>query len=219
MSLRNILRLNTFKTSFLQARLASCWSCGQDIKKLVANLFCSNCNVLQKPENHENYFKIMGVSETFDLDEAELAKKYKELQKYLHPDKFANRNKEELEISEMYSSLVNEAYKTLLEPLQRGIYMLRLRGKEIPEKTEVDKAFLMTIMEKNEEVESAETEQEIMKLNEENKMKIKELQKRVSMAFFDGDMKNVIKLLGIMKYYTSIDSQIQSVIRSKGIIR
>ncbi|XP_037872408.1 iron-sulfur cluster co-chaperone protein HscB isoform X2 [Bombyx mori] len=127
--------------------------------------------------------------------------------------------KEEQEISEKYSSLVNEAYKTLLEPLARGIYMLQLRGKDIPEKTEVDQEFLMKIMEKNEEVESAETEEEIMNLNEENKNKIQSLQKQLSTAFFEGDLKRVTKLLTQLKYYTSIDNQIQSVIRSKGIIR
>lgn len=196
-----------------------CWSCGKDPKTLVVNLFCSNCNALQKPNKEDNYFKIMGVSETYDLNENDLAKKYKDLQKYLHPDKYANRFKEEQEISEKYSSLVNEAYKTLLEPLARGIYMLQLRGKDIPEKTEVDQKFLMKIMEKNEEVESAETEEEIMNLNEENKNKIQSLQKQLSTAFFEGDLKRVTKLLTQLKYYTSIDNQIQSVIRSKGIIR
>ncbi|KAG6448832.1 hypothetical protein O3G_MSEX005710 [Manduca sexta] len=91
--------------------------------------------------------------------------------------------------------------------------MLRLRGKDMPENTELlDQEFLMKIMEKNEEVESAETEEEIMKLNEENKAVIKDLQKQLSRAFFDGDLKRVEKLLSYMKYYTSIDNQIQAAI-------
>ncbi|XP_047538040.1 iron-sulfur cluster co-chaperone protein HscB isoform X2 [Vanessa atalanta] len=145
--------------------------------------------------------------------------KYKELQKYLHPDKYANRNKEEQEISAQYSSLVNDAYKTLLEPLTRGIYMLRLRGKEIPENTQLDQEFLFKIMEKNEEVENADTEEEIMRLNKENKAVIKDLQKQLSIAFFDGDLKRVLHLLSHMKYYASIDNQIQAAIRNKGIFR
>ncbi|XP_068623778.1 iron-sulfur cluster co-chaperone protein HscB [Battus philenor] len=200
-------------------RYISCWSCGKNTNNLVVNLFCSNCNALQHPEFKENYFKIMGTNETYDLEESELAKKFKELQKYLHPDKFANKPEQEQEISEKYSSLVNEAYKTLLDPLSRGIYMLKLRGIEISENTEIDQEFLMTIMEKNEEVENADTEEEIMKLNKENKEHIKNLQKKVSQAFFDGDLKSVTKLLHHMKYYTSIDNQIQAVIRNKGIIR
>ncbi|KAJ0173122.1 hypothetical protein K1T71_011298 [Dendrolimus kikuchii] len=202
----------------LQIRLISCWCCGKHINN-VSNLFCSNCNALQSPDEKENYFKVMGVNETYDLDENDLAKKYKDLQKYLHPDKFANKKMEEQEISEKYSSLVNEAYKTLLEPLARGIYMLRLRDKAIPENTEIDQEFLMKIMEKNEEVEKADTEEEIMRLNNENKAKIKDLQKKLSLAFLDGDLKQVEKLLSHMKYYTSIDNQIQAAIRNKGIIR
>ncbi|CAK1590187.1 unnamed protein product [Parnassius mnemosyne] len=202
-----------------QFRFLSCWSCGKNTNNSSAHLFCSNCNALQPPEVKENYFKIMGIHETYDLDENDLAMKFKELQKQLHPDKFANKDKHEQEISDQYSSLVNEAYKTLLEPLSRGIYMLQLRGKEIPENTELDQQFLMMIMEKNEEVENAETEEEIMKLNKENKAIIKDLQKKLSLAFFDGDLKMVTKLLSQMKYYTSIDNQIQAVIRNKGIIR
>lgn len=217
----NILRLIPLKGNLTlgQTCYLSCWSCGQDIKQLVENLFCSNCKSLQQPSK-ENYFKILGVSETYDQDENELAKKFKELQKYLHPDKFGNKPKEEQEISEKYSSLVNESYNILLNPLTRGNYMLQLSGKEIPEETEVkDQEFLMMIMEKNEEVENAETEEEIMKLNKENKELMNQLQKQVSQAFHNGDLKLVLKLLSQMKYYTSIDQQIQNLIRSKGIIR
>lgn len=97
--------------------------------------------------------------------------------------------------------------------------MLRLRGLEIPEKTELDNDFLMEIMEINEQVEEAETEDDILKLNKKNQHMINELQRQLSGAFFDGDMKRVLQLLTRLKYYTSIDNQIQSVIRSKGIIR
>ncbi|XP_045770354.1 trypsin, alkaline C-like [Maniola jurtina] len=183
-------------------KYVSCWSCGKNDSNLLSNLFCPHCKALQKPDKSENFFKILGVKETYDLDETELSKKYKDLQKNLHPDKYANRNKEEQDISAQYSSMVNDAYKTLLEPLARGVYMLRLRGKEIPENTEADQEFLMKIMEKNEEVEEANTEEEIMKLNRENKAIIQDLQKKLSRAFFDGDLKRVTKLLTYMKYYT-----------------
>ncbi|XP_045539232.1 iron-sulfur cluster co-chaperone protein HscB [Papilio machaon] len=221
MAFRYIIRSVGLKSNLItnHYRYISCWSCGTNINNLIANLFCSKCNALQQPVKNESYFKIMGLNESYDLDEIELAKKFKELQKYLHPDKFANKPEQEQEISEKYSSLVNEAYKTLLEPLARGIYMLKLRGKEIPENTEVDQEFLMMIMEKNEEVESADSEEEIMKLNKENKTIMKDLQKKLSKAFFDGDLNRVAKLLSQMKYYTSIDNQIQNLIRNKGIIR
>ncbi|XP_053617360.1 iron-sulfur cluster co-chaperone protein HscB [Plodia interpunctella] len=221
MNISRVLKNNVLKSSIsLQILRLSCWSCGKENQVLVSNLFCPNCKTLQKPRKDNNYFSVLGVEETYDQNENDLAKRYKDLQKYLHPDKFANRDTAERDISEEYSSLVNEAYKTLLEPMARGIYMLKLKGTSIPESTEVlDQQFLMEIMEKNEEVENAETEEEIMKLNGENKEVIKDLQKKVSAAFFDGDLDEVVKLLSVMKYYTSIDNQIQGLIRSKGIIR
>lgn len=93
MSLWQLLRNNTIRNSlFRQVRFSSnCWSCGKDVKTLVSNLFCSNCKALQSPSSKENYFQIMGVKETYDLDENDLSSRYKELQKYLHPDKYANR--------------------------------------------------------------------------------------------------------------------------------
>lgn len=92
MSVRSLLINHTIKQPlFRQIRFSSCWSCGKDVRNKVNALFCGSCNALQQPANEDNYFKIMGVSESYDLDETELAKKYKELQKYLHPDKFASR--------------------------------------------------------------------------------------------------------------------------------
>lgn len=52
-----------------------------------------------------------------------------------------------------WSSLINSAYKTLLAPIKRGEYLLKLHGAEIPEDNNtVDRDFLLKMMERNEEV-------------------------------------------------------------------
>lgn len=33
----------------------------------------------------------MGVEKTYDLNENDLARRFKDLQRYLHPDKYANK--------------------------------------------------------------------------------------------------------------------------------
>ena len=51
--------------------------------------------------------------------------------------------------------MVNKAYKTLSTPLERGEYLLKLNGVQLPEdNSTLDKEFLMEMMEKNEEVRS-----------------------------------------------------------------
>lgn len=50
---------------------------------------------------------------------------------------------------------MNKAYKTLLTPLDRGEYILKQEGVEIPtDNSSLDKEFLMEMMERNEEVSS-----------------------------------------------------------------
>lgn len=56
--------------------------------------------------------------------------------------------------SEAFSSLLNKAYTTLLNPLLRGLYMLNGRGLSIEEDSiTMDTSFLGEIMEWNEKVE------------------------------------------------------------------
>lgn len=59
--------------------------------------------------------------------------------------------------------MVNKAYATLMNPLERGLYILSLHNISIEEgSTQVDKEFLMEIMDRNEEIEN-ETDPETLK--------------------------------------------------------
>lgn len=59
----------------------------------------------------------------------------------------------EQELSADWSSLINSAYKTLLAPIKRGEYLLKLHGAEIAEDNNtIDREFLLQMMERNEEV-------------------------------------------------------------------
>ena len=63
-----------------------CWNCGNDIPP---NLFlCQKCNKIQPPRKVDE-FKLMGISETFDLDLDELENNYLKLQQQFHPDKYS----------------------------------------------------------------------------------------------------------------------------------
>ncbi|XP_017888930.1 iron-sulfur cluster co-chaperone protein HscB, mitochondrial-like [Ceratina calcarata] len=90
-----------------------CWNCNFMYK---SDLFCSKCKVLQEPPENITYFDIIGIPKSYDVTVADIQKKYIELQKLLHPDKFSTKSEKEKEISEMLSSLVNKAYSTLSHP-------------------------------------------------------------------------------------------------------
>jgi len=97
----------------------------------------------------QNYFELFGQSVGFDIDLANITETYRDLQRSVHPDRFANATDRERRISMQKASLINEAFRTLKDPLQRARYMLTLQGIDTNDETNtiMDGAFLMQQME------------------------------------------------------------------------
>jgi len=106
-----------------------------------------------------NYFDFYGLPETFNLNDADVKKKFYQLSKQYHPDFYANEDEaKQQEILEL-STLNNKAYQTLANPAKRLEYILRLHNL-VSEgaKPQLPADFLMEMMDINErimEVDSA----------------------------------------------------------------
>ena len=96
-----------------------------------------------------DYFQIFGIENKFNLDLKGLSERYQTIQKSVHPDKFARGSSQEQMLAVKKSTLVNDAYQTLKNPLKRAEYMLTLRGVEQPSEQASfsDNEFLMRQME------------------------------------------------------------------------
>ena len=105
----------------------------------------------------QNYFEMFGLSTDFRIDLDELAKRYRDLQKVTHPDKFANAGEQQQRIAMQSATQVNEAYNTLRDPLKRAQYMLHLAGRNADGEnlTSSDTDFLMQQMMLRESLEEA----------------------------------------------------------------
>ncbi|WP_271273313.1 Fe-S protein assembly co-chaperone HscB [Aliamphritea hakodatensis] len=103
----------------------------------------------------QNYFEFLGLPESYQLDKQALSERTRELQKTLHPDKFAHLADHERRLSVQYTAYLNEAVATLKSPLSRAQYLLSLRGEDTYSESSVqlDPMFLMQQMELREAVE------------------------------------------------------------------
>lgn len=106
-----------------------------------------------------NYFEFYGLPESFELDAAQLKKKFYELSKKYHPDFYASESEEKQEEVLQLSTLNNKAYQVLSDPAKRTEYILRKHqlltdGDKYP----LAPDFLMEMMELNEQVMDAEDE-------------------------------------------------------------
>lgn len=111
-------------------------------------------------ETTQNHFELFGLPVSFDLDSQQLSERYRDLQRTVHPDKFANASDREKRLAVEKAAQINDAYQTLKSPMNRARYMLELRGVDFDNErdTHLDPMFLMEQMELREalgEVKSA----------------------------------------------------------------
>lgn len=103
----------------------------------------------------KNYFELFGMPVGFMVDGAELASRYRELQKVVHPDRYAAAGEHSQRLSLQGATMVNEAYEVLRDPLRRAQYLLELKDIALDpqQQTLSDPAFLMHQMELREALE------------------------------------------------------------------
>ncbi len=96
-----------------------------------------------------NYFDLFGLPVAYVLDTGALSDRYRELQRVVHPDRYASASDQDQRLALQQATLANEAYQTLRDPLKRALYMLQLQGIDTDQETAItrDPAFLMQQME------------------------------------------------------------------------
>jgi molecular chaperone HscB len=105
----------------------------------------------------KNHFELFGLPLEYVLDEAVLNRAYRDVQSEVHPDRFANATDTEKRLAAQWATRVNEAYRTLRSPLDRGRYFLKVHGIDTEEEsnTAMPVDFLMQQMEWREAVADA----------------------------------------------------------------
>lgn len=193
--------------------IRDCWKCRKAIDCLKEKYFCPTCAAIQ-PAEGRNFFEYLGVDPSFDVDIPTVKRNFLKLQTKIHPDKFSKCSSEEKHISELCSSYLNEAYRTLTEPLRRAKYLLKLKGAGAG--TEDDGAsnaatsssFLVEMMELNEEVDSLDSEHAIQTMLRSLEERIDELCQSFKSRFEGGDLQGAKEAVLKMGFYYRVKSNL-----------
>ncbi len=108
----------------------ACWSCGD----MRAAHFCTSCGHLQPPAPTD-YFSFLGLPRKLDIDTSALEKDFYSLSRKLHPDRYSLAPGEEKDWSLEKTSQLNDAYRTLRDPISRTEYLLKLEGIHFEEQS------------------------------------------------------------------------------------
>ena len=104
-----------------------------------------------------DHFARLGLPAALDLDAGALDKAYFARQREWHPDRFVGKPAEQRAKASVEAAGLNDAYRTLKDPLSRAVYLAGLNGVELPGdgKTIDDPELLMEAMEAREELHEA----------------------------------------------------------------
>ena len=91
---------------------------------------CPHCHKIL-PLFTKRYFSIFGFVESFFIEDVRLQEMLYTLQSIYHPDKFAHCLPLEREVALQNSSVINQAYHVLKNPLTRAEYLLTSSGVDV----------------------------------------------------------------------------------------
>lgn len=110
----------------------------------------------------QTHFELFELPVSFDLDLQDLSSRYRELQRAVHPDRFANASDRERRLSVEKAAIINDAYQILKSPQRRARYMLELQSVSFDDEKDMalDPGFLM------EQIELREALAEVRETND-----------------------------------------------------
>ena len=154
-----------------------------------------------------NYFELYGLPVSFHPDIETIKKKFYELSRRFHPDRYAQAGAEAIDEALKMSAMINEGYKILKNEDGTMNYVLKMHNMiEDEEKYSLPAAFLMEMMELNEAVSDYESEpskrnKELAIGNwQEQKNEIKSVLENLTDQYDHGDHSHAL-LLQIKDYY------------------
>ena len=107
-----------------------CWHCQSEVK---GEYLCGQCVKVQPLSKDLDYFTCMGLPRRLNIDGKNLEETFYELSRTFHPDFYSTKDDNEQAISLGNSALLNTAYRTLKDPIQRAEYLVRLEAGAVKE--------------------------------------------------------------------------------------
>lgn len=149
-----------------------------------------------------DHFARLGLPAALDLEAASLDRAYFALQRQWHPDRFVAKPPEERARASAEAASLNEAYRTLKDPLNRAFYMAELAGVEMPGdgKTIDDPELLMEAMEAREALHEAASAEAVDRLAAEARQDVQKALAGLGSLFLANDRAAIRKALLRLRY-------------------
>eukprot|EP00934_Nitzschia_sp_Nitz4_P003148 Nitzschia sp. Nitz4//scaffold26_size159584//24811//25401//NITZ4_002472-RA/size159584-processed-gene-0.220-mRNA-1//-1//CDS//3329545025//3138//frame0 len=193
----------------------------------MTRCFATDNTTPKENDSTQDYFTLLQMPPSFQLDATQLQQNYRKLMADHHPDRHAGKPMDERQALEDTASQISHAYQTLKEPHLRALHCLQeWLGVSVEASLDedttlvVEPAFLMTVMEWREEIDDFidelgddSTKDAAMKSLEalylESKQNALALVEELDGAFAQKDVDKAKELAAKMQYWKRIQDTIQ----------
>lgn len=114
-----------------------CAFCGKGFETFLDRNVCGACGRIQTAAGQDS-FHVFGFDRRFGIDRNELERRFYQISRALHPDRFTTAGSEQKRHSLERMSVVNEAYRTLRDPAALRQHLIDLEGAKLPEKSQAE---------------------------------------------------------------------------------
>jgi molecular chaperone HscB len=190
----------------------TCWSCQGEAVRWAP--FCPSCRKIQPVPRSEDHFALLGLPRQFDLDPSELERRFRDLSRRLHPDRFARSSPRERRLSLDWATRINDATRSLRDWRLRAAYLLRLAGTDVlgEGRTFADPEFLEEQLEWREAIALARADGDAARLAEiadRARARLADLAGEVTRLFGDGEWSSELTVdialrLARARYYDNV---------------
>jgi molecular chaperone HscB len=190
----------------------TCWSCKADVAE--GTVFCPSCRKIQPVGRNEDHFSLLGIAREFTLDHADLERRFRDLSRQLHPDRFARAEPRERRLSLERATRLNDAFRALRDWRLRAASLLRLAGTDVFQegRTFADPDFLEEQLEWREELALATSDGDADRLGRiaaDARERLRRIEDEVSRHFADerwfSDLPvDIARRLSRARYYDNI---------------
>ena len=195
---------NTPNQRELDKQVVPCWSCRGPFA--AGSAFCPTCKAVQQPAGVDHFIRL-GLAADYDVDLTSLDGIYFELQRALHPDRFATATQKEKTFSQAQATAINDAYETIKDPLKRADYLIHIKGVNVsPDGCNLvnDPSILMEAMEVREKLEAAKTVADVDAIARDAREETKDIIESISNAFRGDDIDGACQLVTRLKYLNKL---------------
>ena len=153
-------------------------------------------------------FALLELEPRFDLDMTLLEARHRDVSRVLHPDRYAGRPSSERQRALGRAIEVNEAFRTLRDPVRRAVALLARQGRssDEAEAPRAEPALLMEVMERREalsEARRAKNRDAVERLTETVRQRERAVESEITASFarVPPDLARVETLVGELRYH------------------